>query len=416
VVVGVERLVERCAGLDIGKADVKACVRVPGERGRRRQETRTFAAVTRGLLELREWLAGQQVAVVGMEATGDYWKPVYYLLEDAFEVQLLNAAHMRNVPGRKTDVSDAGWIARLVEHGLVRSSFVPPREIRELRDLTRYRSALIAERTREKQRVEKVLEDAGIKLSVFVSDLFGVSGRAMLAALIAGERNPAVLAEHARARMRPKIPVLIEALTGRFTGHHAFLCSTMLARIDALDATIATVSEQVEAQVRPLQHVVDRLDTIPGVNQRAAQTILAEIGADMSRFPTAGHLASWAGVCPGNNESAGKHHSGRTRKGDTWLRAALGEAAAAAAKTKGTYLQAQYQRLAVRRGKKRALVAVGHSILTATWYMISNGVEYQDLGGSHFLTRIDPARRTRRLIDQLHQLGYQVQLTPTGAG
>jgi transposase len=321
---------------------------------------------------------------------------------------------MRNVPGRKTDVSDAAWIAQLVEHGLVRPSFVPPPPIRRLRDLTRYRSALIGERTREKQRLEKVLEDAGIKLSVFISDIFGVSGRAMLTALIGGQRDPKVLAEYARARMRRKIPTLVEALSGRFDQHHAFLCRMMLAHIDALNASIAEVTSQIEAEITPFQAIADRLDTIPGVNQRVAQTIIAEIGVDMTRFPTAAHLASWAGMCPGNNESAGKHHGGRTRKGDSWLRAALGEAAAAGVGTKDSYLQAQYRRLAGRRGKKRALVAVGHTILVATWHMISNEADYQDLGPSHFLTHIDPVRHTRRLINQLNQLGYQVQLNPTG--
>jgi transposase len=400
--------------VDIGKADLKACVRIPGPRGGRRSQTKTFSTTTAALLQLRQWLVDQQVTVVAMEATGDYWKPVYYLLEDDFEVQLLNATHMRNVPGRKTDVCDAGWIAQLVEHGLVRPSFVPPPPIRRLRDLTRYRSALIGERTREKQRVEKVLEDAGIKLSAFISDIFGMSGRAMLAALINGQRDPQVLAEYARARMRRKIPALVEALTGRFTEHHAFLCRMMLAHIDGLDAAIAEVTGQIEAEMQPFQAVADRLDTIPGVNQRTAQTIIAEIGVDMTRFPTAAHLASWAGVCPGNNESAGKHHSGRTRKGDSWLRAALGEAAAAGVGTKNSYLQAQYRRLAGRRGKKRALVAVGHTILVATWHMITHGVDYQDLGPTHYLMRIDPARHTRRLINQLNQLGYQVLLSPAG--
>jgi transposase len=407
-------LVERCAGIDIGKADLKACVRGPGPRGGRRAETKTFVTTTGALLRLRQWLVEKQVTVVGMEATGDYWKPVYYLLEDEFEVQLLNAAHMRNVPGRKTDVSDAAWIAQLVEHGLVRPSFVPPPPIRRLRDLTRYRSALIGERTREKQRLEKILEDAGIKLSVFISDIFGVSGRAMLAALIGGQRDPRVLAEYARARMRRKIPTLVEALTGRFEQHHAFLCRTMLAHIDALDAAIAEVTTQIESEIKPFQAIADHLDTIPGVNQRVAQVIIAEIGVEMARFPTAAHLASWAGVCPGNNESAGKHHGGRTRKGDSWLRAALGEAAAAGVSTKDSYLQAQYRRLAGRRGKKRALLAVGHTILVASWHMISNEVDYQDLGPDHFLTRIDPTRQARRLINQLNQLGYQVQLNPAG--
>ena len=258
-----EVLVERCAGLDVGKVDLKACVRVPGARGRR-QEIRTFATTTKALLELREWLEQQQVTVVGMEATGDYWKPVYYLLEDALQVQLLNAAHMHNVPGRKTDVSDSAWIARLIEHGLVRPSFVPPPLIRRLRDLTRYRSSLIVERTREKQRLDKVLEDAGIKLSVFVSDIFGVSGRAMLNALIDGERDPAVLAAFARGRMRPKIPALIDALTGYFHQHHAFLCRRMLARIDAVNAVIDVVTAEIDREIEPLKEVVERLDTSPG--------------------------------------------------------------------------------------------------------------------------------------------------------
>jgi len=412
-----EVLVERCAGLDIGKADLKACVRVPGPRGGRRQQIKTFATTTGSLLRLREWLSEQGVTVVGMEATGNYWKPVYYVLEDTVEVQLLNAAHMRNVPGRKTDVSDSAWIAQLVEHGLVRASFVPPRPIRRLRDLTRYRAALTAERTREKQRLEKLLEDAGIKLSVFVSDIFGVSGRAMLAALVEGERDPEVLAAYARGRMRPKIPLLVQALTGSFGAHHAFLCRTMLSRIDSLDATIGAVTAQIEAEIAPFQAIADRLDTIPGVNQRTAQVILAEIGADMAQFPTPARLASWAGMCPGNNESAGKHFSGRARKGDRWLRAALGEAAAAAAGTRDSYCRAQYHRLAARRGKKRALVAVGHSLLVAAWHVIHDDVSYQELGALHFLTQVDPARQTRRLVTQLQQLGYQVQLRPaSGSG
>jgi transposase len=412
----VEVLIERCVGLDVGKADVKACVRVPSPRGGRRQQIKTFATTTKELLLMRQWLIDQQVTVAGIEATGDYWKPVYYLLEDAVEVQLLNAAHMHNVPGRKTDVSDSAWIARLVEHGLVRASFVPPPPIRRLRDLTRYRAALIGERTREKQRMEKLLEDAGIKLSVFVSDLFGVSGRAMLAALVDGERDPQVLAGYAQGRMRPKMPALVEALTGRFGEHHAFLCRMMLERVRSLDAAIDTVTAQVEVEIAPFQAVVDRLDTIPGVNQRAAQVIVAEIGVDMSRFPTAAHLASWAGMCPGNNESAGKHFSGRTRKGDRWLRAVLGEAAAAATGKKDSYPRAQYRRLASRRGKKRALVAVGHSLLIAAWHVIDAEVDYQDLGPLHFLTRVDPARQTRRLVTQLQQLGYRVELNPSSGG
>jgi transposase len=410
VVVVVNVLHERCAGLDIGKADLKACVRVPGPRGGRHQEIKTFSTTTGSLLELRDWLLGHGVTVVAMEATGVYWKPVYYLLEDALPVQLLNAAHMHNVPGRKTDVTDSAWIARLVEHGLVRASFVPPPLIRRLRDLTRYRSSLVGERTREKQRVEKVLEDACIKLSVFIADVFGASGRAMLRALIAGERDPQVLASYAHARMRSKIGVLGEALTGRFEAHHAFLIKTMLDRVEALDATIEQVTRRIEVEIAPMQHIVEQLDTIPGVNVRVAQTIIAEIGTDMTRFPSANHLASWAGLCPGNNESAGKHFSGRTRQGDRWLRAALGEAAIAASRSRNTYLQTQYRRLASRRGKKRALVAVGHTILIDTWHMITNEADYHELGADYFTTRIDRRRHTQHLISQLQHLGYTVQL------
>jgi transposase len=406
-----DTLVERCAGLDIGKADLKACVRTPGGRGRR-QEIRTFATTTPGLLELRDWLAANEVTVVGMEATGSYWKPVYYLLEDAFEVQLLNARHMRNVPGRKTDVCDSAWIARLIEHGLVRPSFVPPPRVRRLRDLTRYRTNLVHERTRELQRLEKILEDAGIKLTSVASHTLGVSGRAMIEALIVGERDPLILADLARARMRAKIPALRDALVGQFTDHHAFLCRTMLERVDALNAAVDALTSRIDTEIQPFQATLARLSTIPGIGARLAQVIIAEIGADMTRFPTAGHLASWAGMCPGNHESAGKHHGGATRKGDSWLRGALGEAAASAAHTKNTYLQARYRRLAARRGKKRALVAVGHSILIAIWHMLSNDIDYHDLGADHFLNRIDPAKQARRLVHQLQQLGYQTLVTP----
>jgi transposase len=403
---------ERCAGLDIGKADLKACVRLPGPRGGRRQEVRTFATTTDALLALRQWLADSGVQVVGMEATGDYWKPVYYLLEDAVECWLLNARHMHAVPGRKSDVSDAAWIAQLVEHGLVRPSFVPPPGIRRLRDLTRYRTALLQERTREVQRLEKVLEDAGIKLSVVASHVWSASTRAMIEALIAGERDPQVLANLARTRMRPKIPALRRALVGRFDAHHAFLCRAMIGRIDSIDTTVRALTGQIESQIAPFQAAVDRLDTIPGINARLAQIIIAETGADMSRFPTAAHLASWAGMCPGNNESAGKHHSGKTRKGDPWLRGALGEAASAAARTKGTYPATRYRRLVARRGAKRALIAVGHSLLVAIWHMLTHDVDYTDLAASQGLTHIDHDRQTRRLLTQLHQLGYRVRLEP----
>ncbi|WP_184927309.1 IS110 family transposase, partial [Streptomyces spectabilis] len=354
------------------------------------------------------------VTVVGMEATGIYWKPVFYLLEHDMECWLLNARHMKAVPGRKTDVKDSEWIAKLVEHGLVRASFVPPEPIRQLRDLTRYRTEVIRERTREAQRLEKLLEDAGIKLSCVVSDILGVSGRAMLEALITGERDPRVLADLAKRRLRLKIPDLIEALTGRFGDHHAFLARAMLDRIDAATAMEVRLSARIGTALEPMRRSVDLLTTIPGVSTRAAEVILAEIGADMARFASAEHLASWAGVCPGNHESAGRQPTGRTRHGDPWLKAALGQSAMAAARTKNTYLAARYRRLVARRGKRRAVVALEHSLLIAVWHMLTHGVPHQDLGGDYFLERTGKTRATRRLISQLNQLGYQVSLQPTG--
>ncbi|WP_062213070.1 IS110 family transposase [Streptomyces sp. NBRC 109706] len=404
---------ERCAGIDIGKADVKVCVRLPGPGKRRRKEIRTFSTMTRDLLAMRDWLIAEGVTVVGMEATGSYWKPVFYLLENDIETWLLNARHMKNVPGRKTDVADSEWICRMVEHGLVRPSFVPPPAIRQLRDLTRYRTEVIRERTREAQRLEKLLEDAGIKLSAVVSDLLGKSARAMLEALIAGERNPLVLAEMAKASMRAKREILAHALTGNFTSHHAFLARTMLDRIDAVTATETRLSEEIARQLAPFRRQIELLTTIPGVSTKSAEVILAEIGADMNRFPSAAHLASWAGMCPGNHESAGKHTSGKSRPGDPWLKGALGLAATAAARSKDTYLAARYKRIALRRGKKRALVAVGHTILTSVWHMLTDDVGYHDLGGDYFIQRTGRARQTRRLVSQLNQLGYQVSLQST---
>jgi transposase len=409
---------ERCAGIDISKADVKVCIRIPGPGRRRRREVRTFSTMTNDLLVMRDWLLAEQVTVVGMEATGAYWKPVFYLLEHDIECWLLNARHMKAVPGRKTDVKDAEWIAELVEHGLVRPSFVPPEPIRQLRDLTRYRTEIVRERTREVQRLEKFLEDAGIKLSVVVSDLMGKSARAMVEALIAGERDAGVLSELALGSMRGKRPILSEALTGRFTAHHAFLVRAMLDRIDAATAMEDRLSKQIDQAVTPFRHQLDLIATIPGASGRAAEVILAEIGADPTRFPTASDLASWAGMCPGNNQSGATNKPGRTRHGDPWLKAVLGQIAVSAARTKGTYLAARYRRVASRRGKKRALVAVGHSVLIAVWVMLTRDVAYHDLGAEHFIERLGThgkARQTRRLIDQLNQLGYQVTLQPTRA-
>jgi transposase len=406
---------ERCAGIDVSKADVKVCIRVPGPGQRRRREVRTFTTMTADLLAMRDWLLSERVSVVGMEATGAYWKPVFYLLEHEVQCWLLNARHMKAVPGRKTDVKDAEWIAQLVEHGLVRPSFVPPEPIRQLRDLTRYRTEIIRERTREIQRLEKLLEDAGVKLSVVVSDLTGKSARAMLEALIGGERDVEVLAELALGSMRGKRPLLAEALTGRFTGHHAFLARVMLDRIDACTATEARLGGQIDAQMRPFRRQVDLIATIPGVGLRSAEVILAETGSDMTRFPTAGDLASWAGMCPGNNQSGARTRTAPTRHGDPWLKAALGQAAVTASRTKSTYLAARFKRVASRRGKKRALVAVGHTILIAVWAMLSHDLPYHDLGGDYFTDRLNPnakARQARRLINQLGLLGYRAVLEP----
>jgi transposase len=409
-----ERLFERCAGLDIHKETVVACVRVPGEDGGRDQQTRTFGATTEQLLVLLDWLRGWGVTLVGMESTGIYWRPVYYLLEDHMECWLLNAQHLRNVPGRKTDVKDAEWICQLVEHGLVRASFVPPREIRELRDLTRYRKAQIEERTREVQRLEKTLQDAGIKLSSVASKVLGVSGRLMLDALISGTHDPEVLAELAKGRLRNKLPALKHALEGRFTGHHALIVGQQLSHIDYLEEAIVALSERIDEVIAPFASKVALLDTIPGVDKRTAELLIAEIGADMSVFPTHRHLASWAGICPGQNESAGKSRSGKTRKGSKWLRAGLTEAAKAASRNKGTYLNAQYQRLRGRRGHQKATIAVAHSILVASWHILSYDIQYADLGEDYFIRRqAEHADRYRnRLIHQLEKLGHKVTLEP----
>jgi transposase len=409
-----ERLIERCAGLDVHKSSLTACVRVPRPGGGREQETRTFRTTTQGLLALLDWLRSYEVELVGMESTGVYWRAVYYLLEDHMECWLLNAQHLRNVPGRKTDVKDAEWICQLVEHGLVRPSFVPPREIRELRDLVRYRKAQIEERTREVQRLDKALQDAGIKLSSVATKVLGASGRAMLEALVSGTHDPELLAELARGRLRTKLPALREALEGRFSGHHALLVSQILAHVDFLDESIAALSARVEEVVAPFADKVELLCTIPGVSRRTAECLIAEIGPDMGHFPSHRHLASWAGMCPGQNESAGKQRSGKTRKGSKWLRSALRESAKAAARTKGSYLSAHYARLKGRRGHAKATVSTGHSILVAAYYMLQRNVPYQDLGDDYFhrRDREHAERYRRRLVRQLERLGHKVTLEP----
>jgi transposase len=405
----VQTVIERSAALDVHKASVTACVRVPGE-----QYVEEFASTVRGLLSLRDWLAGFGVTHVAMEASGVYWKSPWSILEDEFECLLVNARHVKQVPGRKTDVGDAEWLCRLVEAGLLRANFVPPKPIRQLRNLTRYRKTQIQERSREVNRLHKALEDAGIKLDCVAADVMGKSGRDMLNALVAGERDPEVLANLARRQMRKKIPALREALEGRFEEHHALWIGAILAHIDFLDQQIERLTEAIGEQINPLAPAVELLCTISGVQSRAAEVILSEIGGDMSRFPTARHLASWAGQCPGNDQSAGKRRSGKTRNGSKWLDWTLEEVAIAAIRVKGTYLQAQYQRLRPRRGHKKALGAVKHTVICAVWHMLSTGEVYRDLGGDYF-TRRDPERRTKRLIQQLEQLGHTVTLTTAPA-
>jgi len=406
------RLIERCSMLDIHKSQITACVRVPDGAGGRRQEIREFATTTSGLLTLADWLRSWAVTVVGMESTGVYWRPLFYLLEDEFDCRLYNARHLRHVPGRKSDMQDAEWGCQLIEHGLVRASFVPPREFRELRDLVRYRKAKIQERAREVQRVEKTLQDAGIKLSSVASEVLGVSARRMLDALCSGTHDPELLAELAKGALRKKIPALREALRGRFTGHHALLIGQMLAQIDFLDETIATLSAQIEELTRPFSREIELLDTIPGIDRRAAEMLLAEIGPDMSQFPTDAHLASWGGMCPGQHESAGKQRSSKTRKGSKWLRGTLTEAAKAVVRTKGTYLSARYHRIKSRRGHAKATIATAHKILTAAYHVLQQGVPYHELGEEFFYRRDTEAteRYRRRLVHQLERLGHKVTL------
>ncbi len=409
-----DRWIERCCGLDVHKQTVAACVRVPGAQGRRTQEVRTFGTTTPDLLALQDWLAAHQVTHVAMESTGVFWKPVYYVLEARFTVLLVNAAHVKQVPGRKTDVRDCQWIAELLEHGLLRGSFVPPPGIRDLRELTRYRRTQIQERTRVANRLHKVLQDANVKLSNVTHHVLGVSGRAMLDALVAGTTDPDVLADLARGQLRKKLPALRQALTGRFRAHHAFLLGQILAHLDYLEEAIAAVSAHIEEQLRPFAPQVERLMTIPGVQRRTAETILAEIGTDMAVFPTAGHLASWAGMCPGNNESAGKRRSGKTRKGSKWLRTSLIEAANAAARTKATALGARYRRILPHRGHRKAIVAVGRHILEISHHLLRTDRTYQELGPDYF-DRRHAERLQRRCIRQLEQLGLQVTITPASA-
>lgn len=425
---------ERCCGIDIHKKLLVACLVTPDASGRRTKELRTFLTVTQDLLALRDWLSAAGCTHVAMEATGVYWKPVYRLLEGELELLVVNAQHIKAVPGRKTDVKDAEWIADLLQHGLLRGSFIPPTAQRDLRELTRYRTSLIEDRARVVNRLQKTLEETNLKLGDVVSDITGKSARAILEALLAGETDPTALADLARGRLKAKRAALEQALVGSLKAHHRFLLSEHLTHMDTLEEAIRRVGQEIEqrmqlleqtdqgerAEVAPDQftetplswaQAVTLLTTIPGISQRAAEGVLAEIGADMTRFPSAKHLASWAGMCPGNNESAGKRLNSRTRRGSPWLRKLLVEAALAASHTKNTYLSAQYRRIAARRGNKKAAIAVGHTIVIIIFHLLQKRKGYEELGGNYFDER-ERQTTEKRLVRRLEKLGYQVSLQP----
>jgi len=406
-----ETVITRCAGLDVHKATVVATVRVPGEDGRRRIVTETFGTMTPDLIALREWLQAFGVTHVALESTGVYWKPVYYVLEDAFELLLINMQELKRVPGRKTDVKDSEWLAQLLECGLLRSSFVPPPPIRELRDITRYRVQQTRDRSQEVNRLQKVLEDAGVKVTSVLSDVMGASGRAMVEALVAGTTDPQVLADLARGKLRQKLPALQRALVGRFRPVHAFLLEQILAKIDYLDEALERLTAEIDRRVAPFAPMLTALDTIPGINRIGAISLLAETGGDMQHFPSAAHLCSWAGMCPGHDESAGKRRTGKTRKANRYLRTTLVQAGVAASHKKDSALQALYARVKGRRGHKKAVVAVGHQILEIAYYVMRDGVTYHELGPDYFQRR-DRERTARRHVKQLEALGYIVTVQP----
>jgi transposase len=402
---------DRCAGLDVHKKSVMACLITPAANGQRRKERQTFSTMTADLLRLREWLTEQQCSQVAMESTGVFWRPIFNILEGHVEVMVINAQHIKAVPGRKTDIKDAEWIADLLQHGLLRPSFIPPSWQRIVRELTRSRTSLSEERSRVIARLQKGLEDANIKLAAVASDVMGKSAQEMLHALIAGELTPEAMAQFARGSMRSKQELLVQALTGHLQAHHRFLLAEHLKHLAELQDGIARLSAEIAERLHPYEKLLARLETIPGIKRRLAEVILAEIGTDMRRFPSAQHLASWAGMCPGNHESGGKRLSGKTRKGSQWLRTALVEAAHAASHCKNSYLSAQYHRLVFRRGKKRAAVALAHTILIIVYHVLAHEEEYQELGSTYF-DQLDRDKKEKRLVRQLERLGFEVALTP----
>lgn len=411
-----DTIYENVAGLDVHQKTVVTCVRKRQPQGGLSEQVRTFGTMTGDLLQLSDWLLKEGVTHVAMESTGVLWKPVWNILDGHFQLLLVNPTELKRVPGRKSDVTDSQWIAHLLHCGLLRSSFVPPRAQRELRDLTRQRTQLTREQTRIINRIHKTLEDANLKLGAVASDIMGKSGRAMLNALVAGERDPMKLADLARGRLRGRIPELSQALNGQLTDHHVFMLRSLLGHLDFLDEEILAFSQRIEECLRPFLNAaqIERLDGIPGINLRTIENIVAEIGTDMSRFPDEHHLSSWAGMCPGNEESAGKRIRRRTTKGNTWLRSALSEAAWAAGRTKNTYLGALYRRLAPRRGKKRALIAIGHTLLVIIYHILKTDVSYKELGAD-FFDQLKPEQYRRYLVKRLENLGFDVELTPKDA-
>jgi transposase len=406
-----EPIYTSCCGLDVHSRSIQACVRRTGKEGRIHQEVRTFGTMTRDILVLADWLSSEEVTHVAMESTGVYWKPIYNILEGRFTILLVNARHIKNVPGRKTDVKDCQWLAQLLQCGLLKGSFVPGRPQRELRDLTRHRAQLVNEKSAVVNRVHKVLEDANIKLGTVATDILGKSGRDMLRALIQGGKDPEEIADLARRKLRGKIPQLCLALEGQVSDHHQFLLRKLIDHLEYLEGQIERFSQRIEEVSGPFEEAIQEVARLPGLERRSAENVIAEIGSNMGQFPSEEHLSSWAGMCPGNNESAGKKKSGKTTKGSRWLRRTLTQAAWAASKKKGSYFQAQYRRLVGRRGKKRALIAVGHSLLVVIYHMLKDHTGYKELGADHFDT-LNSKRLVPYLVKRLEHIGYKVNLIP----